>query len=174
MVAKCYLFFNMKIFKRLFISCVFISSLSVIGVKAQSITVSGDGIQPLTISRGELRDMKQSVIMAKAHDEKVHRYTGVPLSDLLTRAGVLLGDTAKRQTIMSYVEVTAADNYKAIYALAEIDPLFASRPIILADRADKKDLSTEDGPFQIIVPGEKKHARWTRQVTGIRLVVLKP
>ncbi|QJD95601.1 molybdopterin-dependent oxidoreductase [Mucilaginibacter robiniae] len=164
----------MKIFNLLVISFAVIAGLHVSTVQAQSVTISGDNIKPLTISRGEFQDMKQSVIMAKTHDERVRRYTGVPLADLLTRAGVLLGDTAKRQTVMSYVEVTAADNYKAIYALAEIDPLFANRPIILADRVDKKDLSAQDGPFQIIVPGEKKHARWTRQVTNIRLVVVKP
>ena len=137
---------------------------------SQGVTISGDGITPLTITKAMFADMKQVVIMAKAHDEKVHRYSGVPLTDILAKAGLAQGDSAKKRTILTYVEVTAADNYKAIYTLPEIDPLFASRVIILADRADKKPLPAEYGPFQIIVPGEKKHARWMRQVTSIRVV----
>jgi hypothetical protein len=124
------------------------------------------------MSKGMFQEMKQAVVMAKAHDEKVHRYSGVTIADLLTKAGIVLGDTAKRKTIVSCLVVTAADNYKAIYALSEVDPLFANRTIIVADRADKKPLPEDVGPFQIIVPGEKKHARWVRQVTALEVVVL--
>ena len=148
------------------------SVLTGLRLTAQTITITGAGIQPLVINKAMFQDMKQAVVMAKAHDEKVHRYSGVTLANLLTKAGMLLGDTAKRKTIVSCLVVTAADNYKAIYALSEIDPLFANRTIIVADRADKKALPEEDGPFQIIVPGEKKHARWVRQVTALDVVVL--
>ncbi len=141
-------------------------------IHAQTITITGPGIQPLVMSKGMFQDMKQAVVMAKAHDEKVHRYSGVTMADLLTKAGIVLGDTAKRKTIVSCLVVTAADNYKAIYALSEVDPLFANRTIIVADRADKKPLPEEVGPFQIIVPGEKKHARWVRQVTALEVIVL--
>jgi hypothetical protein len=144
-----------------------------ISAQTTNISISGDGITLLTFTKGMFADMKQVVIMAKGHDEKVHRYSGVTLADILAKAGVMLGDSAKRKTILSYVVITAADNYKAIYTLPEIDPLFANRSIILASRADKKPLSTEDGPFQIIVPGERKHARWVRQVTGIQVVTVK-
>jgi DMSO/TMAO reductase YedYZ molybdopterin-dependent catalytic subunit len=141
---------------------------------AQDITISGDGLDTYTVNRTLFQEMKQSVVMAKAHDEKVHRYTGIRLADLLTKAGVMLGDSAKRATIMRYVVVTATDNYKVIFAMPEIDPLFANRTIILANREDRKPLITENGPYQMIVPGEKKHARWIRQVTKIEVVSLKP
>lgn len=150
-----------------------ISLASLLKTQAQNITIKGEGITPLTISKGMFADMKQAVVMAKAHDEKVHRYSGVTIASLLTKAGVMLGDSAKKHTVTSYIIVTAADNYKAIYTLAEIDPLFANRIIILADREDKKALPLQDGPFQIIVPGEKKHGRWIRQVTGIEVVQVK-
>ncbi|WP_342646150.1 molybdopterin-dependent oxidoreductase [Mucilaginibacter sp. CSA2-8R] len=150
----------------------FIVFFTSFNIHAQTITITGAGIQPLVMSKGMFQDMKQAIVMAKAHDEKVHRYSGVTIADLLTKAGIVLGDTAKRKTIVSCLVVTAADNYKAIYALSEVDPLFANRTIIVADRADKKPLPEEDGPFQIIVPGEKKHARWVRQVTALEVVVL--
>lgn len=160
--------------KKIYLIALIIIGCGLSGLKlnAQTITISGAGIQPLVVSKSMFQDMKQVVIMAKAHDEKVHRYSGVTIADLLTKAGIILGDTAKRKTIVSCLVVTAADNYKAIYALSEVDPLFANRTIIVADRMDKKPLPEDDGPFQIIVPGEKKQARWVRQVTAIEVVVL--
>jgi hypothetical protein len=161
-----------KIMRRV-VLCAAVIGLSTLATQAQSITISGDSIETQTITASAFQDMRQSVVMAKAHDEKVHRYTGVSLADLLIKSGVMLGDSAKRQTINSYIVVTAADNYKAIYTVAELDTLFANRLIILANRMDKKPLPVQDGPFQMIVPGEKKHARWVRQVNSIQLVVVK-
>jgi len=140
---------------------------------AQNITISGDGINTVTFTRAMFAELKPVVLMAKAHDEKVHRYTGVALSDVLAKAGIALGDSAKKKTITTYIIVSAADNYKAIYTLPEIDPLFANRVIMLADRVDKKPLPEGYAPYQIIVPGEKKHARWMRQVTSIQVVKVK-
>jgi len=148
-------------------------TLLTIKVKSQTVTVRADNLAPFTLTRSAFLDMKQAVIMAKGHDEKIHRYTGVPLSDILAKAGVTLGDEAKRKTVMTYLIITAADNYKTIFSLAEIDPLFANRSIILADKQDKKVLPEGVGPFQVIAPGDKKHARWIRQVTSIELVVVK-
>ncbi len=34
---------------------------------------------------------------------------------------------------------------------------------------DGKPLGAREGPYQIVVPGEKKHARWVRQVVGLRI-----
>jgi len=55
-----------------------------------------------------------------------------------------------------YVVVEAADGYRATFALAELDPTFTDRVILLADRRDGKPLSAQSGPLQIVVPGEKK------------------
>lgn len=161
------------IMEKFFLAFALMAGLS-IDIQAQNVTISGDGIAiPLTITKGMFAEQKQVVVMAKAHDEKVHRYSGVTIANLLAKAGLTLGDTAKRSTIKTYVIITAADNYQAIFALAELDPVFANRTIILADRADRKPLMAEYAPFQVIVPGEKKHARWIRQVTGIQVVNMK-
>ena len=68
-----------------------------------------------------------------------------------------------------FVVVEAADGYRAVFALAELDPEFTDRVILLADRRDDKPLPGQAGPFQIIVPGEKKHARWVRQVIRLKV-----
>ncbi len=41
--------------------------------------------------------------------------------------------------------------------------------ILLADRRDGQPISTKEGPLRIVVPGEKKFARWVRQVIKLRV-----
>ena len=69
----------------------------------------------------------------------------------------------------TWVVVEAADGYRAAFALAELDPAFIDRVILLADHRDGKSLAAKDGPLQIIVPGEKKHARWVKQVIRLKV-----
>ena len=67
----------------------------------------------------------------------------------------------------SYVIVEASDGYHAVFALPEFDPDFTDRVIILADRRDGRALPSPEGPFRVIVEGEKRHARWVREVTNL-------
>ena len=53
------------------------------------------------------------------------------------------------------------------------DPAFTSSQAILADKWDGKPLSAKEGPFRIVVPSDKRPARWVRQVTALRVVVAK-
>jgi hypothetical protein len=68
-----------------------------------------------------------------------------------------------------YVAVKGADGYEAVFALPELDPDFSDRIILLADRRDGQPLSAREGAFRIIVPGEKRHARWVRHVTALEV-----
>jgi hypothetical protein len=36
--------------------------------------------------------------------------------------------------------------------------------ILLADRRDGQPLAAAEGPLRLVVPDEKRHARWVRQV----------
>jgi hypothetical protein len=69
------------------------------------------------------------------------------------------------------VIIEAADGYKVAFALAELDSAFTSSKAILADKRDGKPLSAKEGPFRIVVPSDKRPARWVRQVTALRVVV---
>ena len=94
-------------------------------------------------------------------------YEGVPVIELLRRAGVPTGKELRGKQLTLYVLVTASDGYHAVFAVAEFDPAFTDRRILLAERRDGKDLSSVEGPFRIVVPGEKRHARWVRNVTAL-------
>jgi hypothetical protein len=104
-------------------------------------------------------------------DEKGHHatYEGVPLIEILRRAGIPSGKDLRGKQMTLYVIVTASDGYHAVFALAELDPDFSDRHILLVDRRDGKELSTTEVPFRIIVPGEKRHARWVRNVIALDL-----
>lgn len=69
-----------------------------------------------------------------------------------------------------YLLVEAADNYHAVFSLPELDDTYTDKVVILADMQDGKPLDAKNGPWQIVVPDEKKHARWVRQVTALKVI----
>jgi hypothetical protein len=69
-----------------------------------------------------------------------------------------------------YVLVEARDGYAAVFALPEFDAGFTDRVILLADHRDGHPLDTVEGPLRLVVPGEKRRARWVRQVTDIEVM----
>ena len=89
--------------------------------------------------------------------------------DVLAKAGVPTGKDLRGPAMSIYVVAEASDGYRATFALAELDSAFTDRVILLADRRDGKVLSAREGPLQMIVPGEKKHARWVRQVIRLKV-----
>jgi len=96
-------------------------------------------------------------------------YDGVSLGEVLRAAGMKLDATTmpNREAVARYVVVDAADGYRAVFALAELDPAQTDRVIVLADRRDGQPLTMAEGPLRVIVPGEKRPARWVRQVRAI-------
>src|SRR5262249_22691821 len=99
-------------------------------------------------------------------------FEGVARVDILRLAGTKVGDQLRGKAMTTYVLVGAADYYHVGFALAGLDPGFTDRVIFLADRRDGQPLSPAEGPLRIIVPHEKRQARWVRQVTS--LTVLHP
>ena len=53
--------------------------------------------------------------------------------------------------------------------LAETDPIFRERTLLLCYRKNGGPLSGKEGPLRLVVADEKRHARWVRQVTAIEL-----
>jgi Oxidoreductase molybdopterin binding domain len=133
------------------------------------IRVSGEVAHALELSANELANLPRQSLEAKSHDGTVSKYDGVALIEILTKAGVPVGKDLRGKAMALYLVVEAADDYRAVFALAELDPAFTDRVILLADHRDGKPLSAREGPLQIIVPGEKKHARWVRQVITLRV-----
>ncbi len=66
------------------------------------------------------------------------------------------------------VRVTASDHYQVVFSLAELDPALGNEQVILADTQDGHPL-TKDDPFRLVVPGDKRPARWIHNVTTIEV-----
>ncbi len=86
---------------------------------------------------------------------------------LLTRAGVPEGEALRGRALSMAVVVTGADGYRVVFGIAEFDPAFTDRVEILADRKDAP--LPANAPFQLIITGEKRPARWVRQVVSIEV-----
>jgi DMSO/TMAO reductase YedYZ molybdopterin-dependent catalytic subunit len=96
-------------------------------------------------------------------------FEGVPARELLKLAGAPLGHELRGQQLALYVLAEAADGYKVAYALPEFDPDFTDGVILVADRKNGEALPPKEGPLRMVVPWEKRQARWVRQLTVLRL-----
>ncbi len=137
----------------------------------KSIDLIGSRGQHRTVSSAELAAMPRHEVTAKAHQVS-GTFAGVALADVLALVAVPRGDSLRGAALSTYVLIEAADGYRVLFALAELDAGFSDRLVLLADRKDGSALNAKDGPFQLIVPDEKRPARWVRQVRRIRVVQL--
>ena len=133
------------------------------------LTVKGDVERPLKLTALEFRKLPRKTVHAKDHDGKEADFEGVAVVDVLEAAGVKFGKDLRGPALATYLVVEAADGYRAVFALPELDPAFTDRVILLAETRDKTPLDEKHGPLQIIVPGEKRHPRWVRQVVALKL-----
>jgi hypothetical protein len=97
-------------------------------------------------------------------------FEGVALKAVLERGGVGFGETLKGKRLASCLLVEAADGYRVVIALPEIDTAFTDKQIVLAFLRDRKPLDDKEGPYRIVIPDEKRMARWVRQVTTLKIV----
>ena len=106
---------------------------------------------------------------AKDHDGKEYNYEGVAVIDILQKAGVKFGEALRGKALTTYLLVEAFDGYQAVYSLPELDSSANERLILLADKQDGAAFPANVGPLKIIVPGDKTHARWVRQVKSFSI-----
>src|SRR5438876_7649279 len=98
------------------------------------------------------------------HEKKTEVYEGVLLQGLLRRAGVPQGDGLRGAAMATYVLAEAADGYRVVFSLAELDSDFVDAEVIVADKLDGAPFSPNQGPFKIVAPHEKRPARWMRML----------
>lgn len=125
---------------------------------------------PRTLTAAEIAALPHREQATTEKDGKKHVYRGVALRDVLHLAGAPAGKAIHGPVLAEAVLATAADGYQAVFALPEIDADFSPQTILLADSRDGQPLPAHDGPYQLVVPLEKKPARWVRQLTGLRVV----
>jgi DMSO/TMAO reductase YedYZ molybdopterin-dependent catalytic subunit len=135
---------------------------------AATVSVSyADRTVRLTVE--DLMKMPQVRATVKSHNVE-GTYEGPQLRDVLAAVGAPNGEALRGPGLRLVVAVDAADGYRAVFSLAEIDPAFRDRQILLAIRRNGQPLEASEGPFRLIVVDEARPARWVRQVTGIKVL----
>jgi hypothetical protein len=139
------------------------------------LTLSGSQITTVTLTAADLAACPHiDLEAADPHGGAKHIYTGIPVRDLLEAHGVPLGEHLRGRALQLAVRVAARDGYAVVFALAEFDPAFSRRTILLADQIDHQPLPAKAAPLQLIVPGDSKAARWIRMVDAIEIISLAP
>jgi DMSO/TMAO reductase YedYZ molybdopterin-dependent catalytic subunit len=138
-----------------------------------AISVGGEVGRPYVLSASELAALPHQSVTIATEKHGSQACQGVPVAALLQRAGAPLGPALRGRNMRLYVLVKARDGYAAVFALPEFDSGFTDRTILLIDRCQGHALDAFDGPLRVIVPGEKRHARWVRQVTEIDVISSK-
>jgi hypothetical protein len=133
---------------------------------APVVAFGGEIAKPLELGAADLAQLPHTRVHAKAHGEEGN-YDGVLLSVLLRAIGAPSGEAVRGPNLALYVRVRAADGYRAVFALGELDSSIGNANVILADRREGQPLDAKEGPFRIIAVADQRPARWVRQVVAI-------
>jgi DMSO/TMAO reductase YedYZ molybdopterin-dependent catalytic subunit len=129
--------------------------------------VGGEVEHELKLGLADLARLPRRSVRARDHGGVEATFEGAALIDVLQMAGVKFGDGLRGKSLALYLVVEASDGYRAVFALPELDPAYTDHAVILADRRDGAKLGASEGPLRIVVQGEKRQARWVRQVSGL-------
>jgi DMSO/TMAO reductase YedYZ molybdopterin-dependent catalytic subunit len=137
------------------------------------LAVNGDIDKPLSLSLADLRDMpRQTITVMNEHEKKDETYQGVPLAEILKRAGLPQGANLRGPALAISVRAEGADGYAVVFGLGELDSSIEDAGVLVADTLDGQPIPDKLGPLRLVVPHDKRPARWVRMLRAI--TVTKP
>jgi hypothetical protein len=157
-MKKCLLLFT-------FISLLLSAALA----QCQQLTIQTANGKQTVLTRSDVESLPHIKVTTHGSETSA-TFEGVALSAVLEKAGVEFGHSMRGKRLASCLLVEAADGYRAVIALPELDPDFTNKEVILAYLEDGKPLDDKAGPYRIVIPEEKRMARWVRQVTILKIV----
>jgi hypothetical protein len=137
-------------------------------ISAQQLTVENAG-KKVVLSRADIEMLPRVRVTATGHSADT-KFEGVTVWSVLEKAGVTFAESMKGKRLASCLLVEAADGYRVVIALPELDPDFTDKQILLVFLRDGSPLGEREGPYRIVIPEEKRMARWVRQVTALRIM----
>ncbi|HEV2421187.1 MAG TPA: molybdopterin-dependent oxidoreductase [Candidatus Acidoferrales bacterium] len=158
-------------FASLLIACVLCCPQNLCAQATSSVAlgIGGNVTTPLALSLADLKNMpnRQTLKVVNPHSKKTEVYQGVSLEDLLLKAGVPHGEALRGRAMASYVLAEAADNYRVVFSLAELDSSFTDSHVIVADTLDGAALGPNEGPLKLVAPRDKRPGRWIRMLKSL-------
>ncbi len=139
------------------------SQLTIRGLKGKSITLTPEDLAAIP---------HKTVSVYNEHTKAYEKYAGVPLTDLLAKVDVPLGEKVRGKLFMTAVIAEGTDKYSVLYALAEVDPSIHTGDVLIADMMDEQKLG-KDGVFKLVSTEEKRPARWVRNLTEVSVIDVK-
>ena len=100
---------------------------------------------------------------------KEQTFEGVPVYELLKKAGQPFGEQLRKGQLVKYAVFYAHDGYRVLFALPEFDPAFTAARALVADRLNGKLLDAKKGPLWLVLPDEKTGARSVYMLERIEL-----
>jgi DMSO/TMAO reductase YedYZ molybdopterin-dependent catalytic subunit len=137
-----------------------------------SVAVTGSVATPLTLTVDDLAQMPRATVTTTNGGIET-RYEGVWLHEILKKAGLPDGEALRGKALTTYVLAEAQDGYQVVFSLGEIDTALGDTPILLADKADGRPLSGENGAFRLVSPRDKRGARSVRMLTKLEVVQVR-
>lgn len=135
---------------------------------AARLEITGAVRTPLFVSAAELKAMPRTTVRAGGQGGQLTQvYEGVALAELLRRAGVPQGEDFGGPWLAAYVVAAATDGYRAVFSLAELDAGFGGSQVLVADTLDGAPLAEDLGPLRLVVPGDRRAARWVRMLKSV-------
>lgn len=143
------------------------------GPTAPELTVRGDIPSALVLKADDFAKMPRESVTVPEPDGTKVTYEGVPLREILKRAGVPLGKDLRGKALASYVLAKAHDGYQVVFSLGEMDEAFGNESILVADKRDGKPLFGYQGPLRLVCPNDKAGARSVRMLETVEVVRLQ-
>jgi hypothetical protein len=134
----------------------------------QQLTIRAEDGKQTVLARADIEALPHVKVTTAASGTSI-TFEGVSLKAGLERGGVGFGQTMKGKRLASCLLVEAGDGYRVVIALPELDEAFTDKQFVLAFLKDGKPLDDKEGPYRIVIPDEKRMARWVRQVTVLKI-----
>ena len=109
---------------------------------------------------------RKTITVWNEHAKVNQTCSGVELIELLKPLGVVERPHGKEFRL--YLVAEGADGYLAVYSIGEVTPDVHDGTVLVADTLDGKPIG-DTGPLQLVTTGEKRPARWVRNLAAIHV-----
>ncbi len=138
----------------------------------ETLAIVRDGGPPLILTAKDLSGMPREAVAVTEHSGEKASYDGVPLREILKRAGAPSGKELRGKVLTTYVLATAHDGYQVVFSLGEVDAALGNESILVADKRDGKPLPESLGPLRLVCRDDKAGARSVRMLEKLEIVRL--
>ncbi len=124
-----------------------------------------------SFSRAQLEALPQETASARLREGAPFTLSGVSVTALLKVCGLDLSQRLGAGNVVGHALVArAADGYRAVFGLAEVDPHFGHAPLMVNwTHTDGSPLPDRIGPLQLVATGESRPGRWVRQLQSLEV-----